>query len=87
MAGGDYRSCDVCGGKCFYDANLNYEQGEDELNAHRAPYRVAGDEQYDTAEKVAKWGDRLDYVGDWAVICNECAKTHTTKVIPIEAQP
>uniref|UniRef100_A0AAU8GTU7 Uncharacterized protein n=1 Tax=Pseudomonas phage PACT201 TaxID=3230130 RepID=A0AAU8GTU7_9VIRU len=24
-AAGDYYSCDVCGGKCFYDANLNYE--------------------------------------------------------------
>lgn len=25
MAGADYRSCDVCGAKTFYDANLNYD--------------------------------------------------------------
>lgn len=25
MAGADYRSCDVCGGKTFYDAGLGYE--------------------------------------------------------------
>lgn len=26
MAMADYYLCDVCGGKCFYDANLNYER-------------------------------------------------------------
>lgn len=26
MAGADYKHCEVCGGKAFYDANLNYEQ-------------------------------------------------------------
>lgn len=25
MAGADYRSCDHCGGKAFYDADLDYE--------------------------------------------------------------
>ena len=25
MALCDYRPCDVCGGKAFYDANLNYD--------------------------------------------------------------
>ena len=25
MAGCDYRSCDVCGCKTFYDANLDYD--------------------------------------------------------------
>lgn len=25
MASADYRSCDVCGCKTFYDANLNYD--------------------------------------------------------------
>ena len=28
MAGCDYRSCDVCGAKTFYDANLNYVKDE-----------------------------------------------------------
>ena len=25
MAAADYRLCDKCGAKCFYDANLNYD--------------------------------------------------------------
>lgn len=75
MAAGDYRSCDVCGGKAFYDANLAYDT-LNEWNDHRPPFRVAGEEQYDTPEKVEKWGLRLDYIGDWGVICHECSKTH-----------
>lgn len=74
MAGCDYRSCDVCGGKAFYDANLSYE---DKAGSYgRPPYRIAGEDQYDTPEKCDNWGTRLGYVGDWAVICEECAKTH-----------
>ena len=30
MAGADYRSCDVCGSKTFYDANLSYDWEEHE---------------------------------------------------------
>ena len=30
MAGADYYSCDVCGCKTFYDANIAYSQYEDE---------------------------------------------------------
>jgi hypothetical protein len=26
MAGCDYYSCDICGKKTFYDANLNYDE-------------------------------------------------------------
>ncbi len=28
MAGADYYSCDACGSKTFYDADLNYEEDE-----------------------------------------------------------
>jgi hypothetical protein len=28
----------------------------------------------------------LDYVGDWAVICTECSKTHKTQIIPIDEE-
>jgi hypothetical protein len=31
MAAADYRHCDVCGCKAFYDANLNYDFEENEL--------------------------------------------------------
>jgi invasion protein IalB len=58
MAMCDYRQCDVCGCKAFYDANLNYD------DATELP----------------------DYVGDWAVICTDCAKTHTCVVLKRDEQ-
>lgn len=82
MAAGDYRSCDVCGGKAFYDASLSYEQGPSDY-CHTEPYRVAGEAQYEREELNVKYGMRLGYVGDWAVICEDCAKTHRTAIIPI----
>lgn len=60
MAAGDYRSCDVCGGKVFYDVNLNYD--------------------YD--QRMPNGEPKLDYLGDWAVICDDCAKTHKCVVVP-----
>lgn len=56
MAAADYRLCDVCGGKTFYDAELDYSGGP--------------------------WGENLVGLGDWAVICEECAKTHKCIVVP-----
>lgn len=50
MAEADYKSCDVCGCKTFYDANLNYD-----------------------FEEYPHHGLRL---GDWKVICIECAKLY-----------
>ncbi len=58
MAMADYRLCDKCGCKAFYDSNLNYD---DDGN--------------------------LDYVGDWRVICTECAKSHKCIIVPKEATP
>ena len=51
MAGADYRSCDVCGCKTFYDSNLDYDFSEN-----------------------PKTG--LSGLGDWACLCDDCAKTH-----------
>lgn len=79
MAAGDYRSCDVCGGKAFYDAKLNYETG-DKVGGKwvysDTPYRVAGVSQ-------GEYGVGLDYVGDWAVICTDCSKTHKTVIVAL----
>lgn len=76
MARADYRLCDVCGEKVFYDANLNYDHGRDVPKEDKA--RVDGE---------ADWpGYKLDYLGDWAVICRNCAKTHKTVVIESTAE-
>lgn len=85
MAAADYRLCDVCDGKVFYDANLNYEQGRaSEWAKRQTPFRWAGEEQ--GKPENDDWLLRLDYLGDWAVICDECAKTHKTVVVQIDAQ-
>jgi hypothetical protein len=86
MALADYRLCDVCEGKAFYDSNLNYGDGTDDWYKNNTPYRIAGEEQYSKPEFNQKYGARLDYVGDWAVICSDCAKTHKTIVVPIDAK-
>jgi hypothetical protein len=85
MAACDYRSCDVCGGKAFYDADLSYEDMSDENARLReaVPMRYVGEEQYSDPAMAAKYGQVLGYVGDWAVICSECSKTHRTAILPI----
>lgn len=83
MAYADYRLCDVCGGKAFYDAHLNYEMVETEFNSHRPPYRIAGEVQAEAFGTAM----RLDYVGDWVVICDDCAKTHECKIVPRQSTP
>lgn len=68
MAAADYRLCDVCGGKAFYDANLNYEQGGDVEGF----VRNGGSLMSHT---------RLDRLGDWCVICATCAETHACVIV------
>lgn len=83
MAAADYRLCDVCGSKAFYDSNLPYEDGPSEYT-RTPPYRIAGKEQYaDNPEFREQYGMRLGYLGDWAVLCDDCAKTHKTQIVPI----
>lgn len=74
MAASDYRLCDVCGGKAFYDANLNYDQGSDVVGS----VRNAG---------MMLDCTRLDYLGDWGVICQGCAKTHEIIIRRKEDRP
>lgn len=86
MAMADYRLCDVCGEKAFYDARLNYDDWQDSDLAERPnPFRFAGNEQYDEQELLDHYGVRLDYLGDWAVICEDCAKTHKCVIVPIDS--
>jgi hypothetical protein len=80
MAASDYRLCDVCDGKAFYDSNLYYESGTTKT---KKPYRIAGKQQYEDATINEKYGLRLGSLGDWAVICDECAKKFKTQIVPI----
>lgn len=81
MASADYRLCDLCGAKAFYDAELNYHQKEAEYDV---PYREVGVDQYADQELNEKSGMCVGYVGDWAVLCINCAKTHKTQIVEIE---
>lgn len=71
MALCDYRLCDVCESKAFYDANLDYQRPSEDQPA----YRLAGQTQPFNS---------LGRVGDWAVLCTDCAKTHRTAIVKIE---
>lgn len=82
MAAADYKLCDKCGGKTFCDARLNYEPGTSKFGL--PPFRMVGTPQMDDPAVAAKVGYRLGYLGDWAVLCAECAKTHKTAIVPIE---
>ena len=80
MAKSDYRLCDVCDEKAFYDANLSYESGPSEYS-DSPPYKVAGADQYSDPALNEKYGNRLGYLGDWAVLCTDCAKTHRVAIL------
>ena len=86
MAYADYRLCDVCGKKAFYDAELNYQEGPDDYAriSPDEPYRIAGKEQYDDPDLLNNHGLRLGFMGDWAVICYECSKKFKTAIVPID---
>lgn len=62
MAAADYRLCDRCGSKVFYDANLNYE--------------FASHQRSDFDEVDKKRGYKLDYLGDWICLCKECSEKY-----------
>jgi hypothetical protein len=67
MAAADYRLCDVCNSKAFYFADRNYG-----INRSKTGIKYVGGEH--------SYQD-LDNLGDWAVLCKECAKTHTTYIM------
>lgn len=71
MAAADYYSCDMCGAKTFYDANLNYE----EWNIERGIYEW----------NLGPSGDCLPVgAGDMKVICKECAKDYRVEIVKVE---
>lgn len=71
MAYADYRHCDLCDRKTFYDANLDYDEGA----IDRPAFRRAG--------VAIPGGLALHNLGDWAVLCDECSKTHVTQIVRV----
>lgn len=72
MAGIDYYSCDICGSKTFYDADLSYTFEED---IKEDPKRYTFGREYfcnSNPKTTQPWPD--GYVGDMAVICKHCAE-------------
>lgn len=57
------------GGKCFYDANLNYEWPDKNGNDSWG-YHIPADEM------MLGTNCKLDYCGDIAAICRDCRATH-----------
>lgn len=41
-------------------------------------------EQYKDPKMLHEHGTRLGSLGDWAVLCHDCAKTHRCAIVPIE---
>jgi len=69
MAAADYRLCDQCGCKAFYDAGM-YDfdppaEGVPDILDNEKPKHL--------------WTCQL---GGWAVLCRDCVKTHKAVVVP-----
>lgn len=77
MAYADYRLCDICEGKAFYDSNLNYQWPDKNGNNDYG-------NPIDKSDLVRDCSYQLDHLGDWVVLCTECAKTHKVVIVPIE---
>lgn len=76
MALSDYRLCDVCDRKTFYDAMLNWDQYGN-WEEGDAPVLEDGG-------AVAKGS--LERLGAWAIICQDCVKTHAARVLTREQE-
>lgn len=72
MAAADYRLCDKCGQKAFYDANLAYE-------CHTANDPIPADECIRGSP-----GLKLQYLGDWSVLCRTCAREWRCEIVPMQ---
>lgn len=67
MSGMDYRHCDACGNKAIYDAGLNWCDSQ--------PGNIA------IENNGSPVGRAVDSLGNWAVVCQDCARTHVARTI------
>lgn len=82
MAMADYRWCDKCGCKAFYDANLNYNCAEQNrpIPDYLEPFKICGTEKHELE------GYALDNVGDWGVLCHKCAEQYEINIVEKKPQ-
>lgn len=73
MALADYRLCDVCDSKAFYDVELDYRFTSRQDTIEKDEQVTVNDEPQ---------GYRLQYLGAWAVLCEQCIKTHRIAILP-----
>jgi len=81
MAGADYRRCDKCGTKTFYDATLNYDCGK------KGAWVQKEDAVIEAGATDENSGYLLDRLGDWAVLCRTCSQEFKTQIVPKEPRP
>lgn len=72
MSGMDYRHCDACGNKAIYDAALNWRDSQ--------PGDIA------IENNGSPVGRAVDSLGGWAVVCQDCARTHVARVLTREQE-
>jgi len=80
LASADYKLCDICSCKTFYDANVDYE-GAELCGDMKCPRKHSGDFHIDEQGCPLPLG-----VGDWKVICFECSKTNRVIIEKIETK-
>jgi len=68
MAGIDYKYCDVCNKRAFYDADLTYREATSMAC---------------TKEMGVKKDYKLGMVGDWVVLCDDCAPKYDIELRPV----
>lgn len=73
MASANYKLCDMCGNKTFYDADLSYDFNDPD----NTPVKEVG-------SHTKSYTYSLDHLGDWAVLCDECSKKYKTVIMEIE---
>lgn len=81
MARVDYRCCDVCGIQTIYDANLHWNRN----NTNDCIYTYNNRSRH---RRLVKENNKptnltLGHLGNWAVLCLDCAKKYEFKIVPI----
>jgi hypothetical protein len=75
MAGADYRKCDKCNRKVFYDSDLSYEFQKFDITRGKMVF------EYEETKPIKGETHALGCLGDWKVLCHKCAETHKCIIV------